>query len=775
VPSLKNQYFDFELDPEKASWGLLPTKSQAVVRSMLPSITYLDGSKINEIKLDISAEFSTATQLIEGLGLCQIWSATSTGKDEVGITVEFALPEDTPLLLIRATLINKSDRRIQQRQFCLINSTEMIFSGEKDKFADLGCVVNGWQSWSYSGVYSSNQKAVISHLGAFQVPKLYDSATPIVSKKGLYTSDFYGAVLDRTHRIGWLVGYLSQCEHFGHMEFATSSEVQAKALAAGDDALVLPETSVISDWLAVSLLDLNSPDPLAEYMETCARVNQVQIRSEVPNGWCSWYHYFTKINPNLIRFNLDHLSEVKEELPVGLVQIDDGFEKNIGDWLETKPVFGGEMGLLADEIRETGKTPGLWLAPFIVSPASDLYKNHPEWLIRDEKGKPASAGWNWNRFCTGLDLTHPGAQEYIRQVIKTAVDDWGYGFLKLDFLYAAALTGKRYNPTHTRAKVLRKAMELIREAAGNDTYLLGCGAPLGPCVGLVDGMRIGTDTAPDWEPKYMGIEMLFPNDPDIPSAKNALQNTLSRSAMHNRWWHNDPDCLLLRPSSNLILAEVQTYASVVALTGGLMLISDDMSEVSQYRLKIAQAMMPGINQRPAIIDWADRLTPRLLKIDLNNPVQPWTVFSYTNWGEKPVLVEMDLDRVGLPSGEWILREYWSGETFKVQDQKFEIRLAPHGTVLFAARPWVRDQAIYLGSDLHLSQGMELSGWKSDQTGIVFSLVLNHHAKGIVDIYLPQPPKRITAGDMEVEFQPHAEYIYRLNVEIKGETEYTIEF
>ncbi len=94
-------------------------------------------------------------------------------------------------------------------------------------------------------------------------------------------------------------------------------------------------------------------------------------------------------------------------------------------------------------------------------------------------------------------------------------------------------------------------MELIREAAGPDTYLLGCGAPLGPSLGIVDGMRIGTDTAPDWEPKYMGIELLFPNDPDIPSAKNALQNTISRSAMHNRWWHNDPDCLLLRPGSNL--------------------------------------------------------------------------------------------------------------------------------------------------------------------------------------------------------------------------------
>ncbi len=127
-----------------------------------------------------------------------------------------------------------------------------------------------------------------------------------------------------------------------------------------------------------------------------------------------------------------------------------------------------------------------------------------------------------------------------------------------------------------------------------------------------------------------------------------------------------------------------------------MLISDGLNELSLYRLKIAQAMLPGINQRPAVVDWADRLTPRLLRIDLHNQVQDWTIFSYTNWGDKPVLVEIDLDRVGLQPGSWMLREFWSGETYQVDGSKFEVQVAPHGTVFFAARPWVRDQPIYLG-------------------------------------------------------------------------------
>ena len=41
-----------------------------------------------------------------------------------------------------------------------------------------------------------------------------------------------------------------------------------------------------------------------------------------------------------------------------------------------------------------------------------------------------------------LDLTHSEALEYVRQVIHTATHDWGYQFLKLDFLFAAALGGR---------------------------------------------------------------------------------------------------------------------------------------------------------------------------------------------------------------------------------------------------------------------------------------------------------------------------------------------
>ena len=264
---------------------------------------------------------------------------------------------------------------------------------------------------------------------------------------------------------------------------------------------------------------------------------------------------------------------------------------------------------ITNEIRAGGFTPGLWLAPFIVHPASDIYKNHPEMLLKDHRGKPVNSGWNWNAFTTSLDMSHPAAQEYIHKVIDNSVNSWGFPYLKLDFLYAATLPGKHYDPSLTRAQVYDRGMRVIREAAGNDTYLLGCGAPIGGTIGHVDAMRIGTDVASNWKPKYKGVELLFPDEPNVPAVEKALQNTITRGWLHNRWWMNDPDCLPLRSTTQLTYDEVCTQASLTAMTGGLVLLSDDLTQIPHKRMRLLQEIIPVIGKTPQIIDWHEHLTP----------------------------------------------------------------------------------------------------------------------------------------------------------------------
>jgi len=62
----------------------------------------------------------------------------------------------------------------------------------------------------------------------------------------------------------------------------------------------------------------------------------------------------------------------------------------------------------------------------------------------------------------------------------------GFRYLKLDFLYCAALPGHRYDPGVTRAQAMHTALRIMREAAGEGVFLMGCSVPIGAAIGYMD-------------------------------------------------------------------------------------------------------------------------------------------------------------------------------------------------------------------------------------------------------------------------------------------------
>jgi alpha-galactosidase len=96
-------------------------------------------------------------------------------------------------------------------------------------------------------------------------------------------------------------------------------------------------------------------------------------------------------------------------------------------------------------------------------------------------------------------------------------------------------------------------------------------------VGVVDGMRIGPDVAPYWEPRPGDVHP--PGYVETaPSTRNAWQSTLARSFMHRRLWLNDPDCLMLRHDSTELSPDAaRAWAHAVATSSGMALVSDDLS------------------------------------------------------------------------------------------------------------------------------------------------------------------------------------------------------
>src|SRR4030095_9268499 len=136
--------------------------------------------------------------------------------------------------------------------------------------------------------------------------------------------------------------------------------------------------------------------------------------------------------------------------------IDDGYQRAVGDWLEPNQKFPHGMRWLAERIRAAGFDAGIWLAPFLVRPEARLFRARPEWLLRTASGQLRRACWNpvWSkgRPAYALDTTHPGVLEWLAELARTAVHQWGYRVLKLDFLYAAALPRLRHHADATPAQ-----------------------------------------------------------------------------------------------------------------------------------------------------------------------------------------------------------------------------------------------------------------------------------------------------------------------------------
>ena len=262
--------------------------------------------------------------------------------------------------------------------------------------------------------------------------------------------------------------------------------------------------------------------------------------AKIPRLWCSWYSLYGWVSEDSFLKALDGLGD----LPFDVIQLDDGWELTVGDW-EANKKFPSGMAAVADRIQATGRIPGLWLAPFMVTLNSDLARQHPDWLLRNEQGQLVKAGLSWNGMTYALDSSHPELLEWLDALIRK-VCSWGYAYLKLDFLYAGALPGKRRNDL-PREVAYRQAMQTIRVAA-EDAYILACGAPIIPSLGLCDGLRIGPDVAPYWVNTPMSLWL---NNPDHPGTCNAL-----RTSLHRLWLqplvHTDPDVVFFRSRHNAL-------------------------------------------------------------------------------------------------------------------------------------------------------------------------------------------------------------------------------
>ncbi|MGN0545693.1 MAG: glycoside hydrolase family 36 protein [Acutalibacteraceae bacterium] len=304
-----------------------------------------------------------------------------------------------------------------------------------------------------------------------------------------------------------------------------------------------------------------------------------EARNRCMSGYTSWYNYFQKIDEGIILRDLNGLDRAKDE--VSIFQIDDGYESFVGDWLVPDPKkFPHGMKYIADKIHDKGYNAGIWLAPFSCQRASQTAKLHPDWLIK-ENGKPMLGCAGWGGAYT-LDIYNPEARAYIKKFFDVVLNEWGYDMVKLDFLYSECMIPRAGK---CRGEIMHDAMLLLRECVG-DKLILGCGVPMGSALGIVDACRISCDVDLDYCGKIYN-KLNVSNE--VPSAQNAITNSVFRRHLNGRAFMNDPDVFFLR-NDNLKFTDEQKVllAEINNLCGNVLFVSDNAGaydEIQTERLK----------------------------------------------------------------------------------------------------------------------------------------------------------------------------------------------
>jgi alpha-galactosidase len=324
----------------------------------------------------------------------------------------------------------------------------------------------------------------------------------------------------------------------------------------------------------------------AEYAEQLGNRFGRAKNKQPPRVWCSWYSLFYMIDEPILFRIIERIGD----LPFDVLQVDDGWEIKVGDW-EANSNFPSGMQALADKIKSTGRKAGLWLAPLIAVESSRLFRENPDWFLRDERGGFAAAGFNWGEQLYALDTTHPAVTAWLASLMRQ-VRAWGFDYLKLDFLYAGALKGKRHKDV-PREGAFRESLQVLREAMGEDAFLLTCGTPILPALGLCDAMRVGPDVASEWE-SYRD-SYLFSN-PTTPGTKNAIRTVLHRLWL-NPLLHLDPDVAYFAEKWNTLTNEQKALLQDLSLITNFKATSDPPQWMS---LQEQEALRTYLNTNPVV-------------------------------------------------------------------------------------------------------------------------------------------------------------------------------
>jgi alpha-galactosidase len=178
---------------------------------------------------------------------------------------------------------------------------------------------------------------------------------------------------------------------------------------------------------------------------------QYKERPIVINNWEATYFQFDEAK-------LIKLAKAAKELGIELFVLDDGWFGNrnddttsLGDWFENVKKLPNGLEGLSQKIKDIGLDFGLWVEPEAVSIDSELYREHPDWVIQYPQRKPSLG-----RHQLVLDLANPGVTDHLFKTLSDIFTRARVSYVKWDLNrnfsdhYSANMPKDRQRELHHR-------------------------------------------------------------------------------------------------------------------------------------------------------------------------------------------------------------------------------------------------------------------------------------------------------------------------------------
>jgi len=456
------------------------------------------------------------------------------------------------------------------------------------------------------------------------------------------------------------------------------------------------------------------------------------VRTRPTSLWCSWYAHRMAITEEKVLANAEVAAKHFKPLGLEIMQLDHGWQRGdiTGDWVPNER-FPHGLKWLAGQLRDKyGLRLGVWISPTDVAETSDLFKQHPDWMLKGDDGK-LRVNWRWywkpNPNCYELDASKPEAYRHLADTFRRLADS-GVSYYKIDFIAASGGEHfRQHDPKVTRGwGVLRRAMEAVRAGAGESAWIRYCQTPPLLSTGLADSAYGGDDTLDAGVSGYFHL------------LRDNAHTLAAGYWLNDRGYHREVCDMSVRMQASV--EEARVRAAIMTLANCSISWSDEFSYLPPSRIRLMQQCLPPGNPPMKPLDLFERDVPSVWHIKVKHDADAWDVVGLFNFNTGSESRAVRFEQLGLdPKADCAVFEFWESKFLGVHRGGVEVSLPPESSRILAVRKLTGVPQL-IGTDLHVLQGfheLKRIGWdaKSSELSGVYHRMPG--VQGRAFFYLPE--------------------------------------